>query len=57
MVEHDNPDRPPILVKVLDCDTISQTKEKIIALKFKSQPHSAHPDPNDFDLGTEYSTQ
>nr|XP_039251389.1 plexin-A2-like [Styela clava] len=51
VAEH-NPDQSSqrLQVRVLDCDTITQTKEKIIALKYKNQPQSQHPSPDAFDL-------
>lgn len=37
-------------VRVLDCDTITQAKEKIIALKYRNVAQSQHPSPDAFDL-------
>ena len=41
-------------VKVLDCDTISQVKEKILDAIYKNAPFSSRPPKDDLDLG-EYS--
>lgn len=38
-------------VKVLDCDCISQVKEKILDTMYKNQPYSRRPDKDDLDLG------
>ena len=41
----------PIRVRVLDCDTISQVKEKILDVLYKHVPHSNRPVKEDVDLG------
>ena len=38
-------------VRVLDCDTISQVKEKILDHIFKATPYSSRPAKDDLDLG------
>ena len=38
-------------VKVLDCDTISQCKDKILDAIYKNQPFSNRPDKDDLELG------
>lgn len=38
-------------VKVLDCDTITQVKEKILDAIYKNAPFSSRPDKEDLDLG------
>ncbi len=38
-------------VKVLDCDTISQVKDKILDAIYKNAPYSGRPDRDDMDLG------
>ena len=43
-------------VKVLDCDTISQVKEKILDAIYKNQRYSDRPDKDSLDLG-EYGTR
>lgn len=39
------------VVKVLDCDTISQVKEKILDAIFKNAAFSSRPTKEDLDLG------
>lgn len=39
-------------VKVLNCDTITQAKEKILDAIYRSTPFSARPDKDELDLGT-----
>ncbi|KAG9510737.1 Plexin-A1, partial [Fragariocoptes setiger] len=41
---------PKSLVKVLDCDTISQVKEKAIDAMYKSTPHSQRPCKDNLDI-------
>ena len=38
-------------MKVLDCDTITQAKEKLLDAIHKSVPFSVRPKAEDFDLG------
>ena len=38
-------------VKVLDCDSISQVKEKILDALYKNAPFSKRPDKDDNELG------
>ncbi|KAI6236464.1 hypothetical protein M3Y95_00160400 [Aphelenchoides besseyi] len=37
-------------VRVLDCDSISQVKEKCLDAKYRTTPFSQRPSPNDIDL-------
>ena len=39
-------------VKVLDCDTVTQVKEKILDAIYKNQRYSDRPDKDSLDLGT-----
>ncbi|XP_077180940.1 plexin-B1 [Paroedura picta] len=39
-----------VLVKVLDCDTITQVKEKILDQIYKGTPYCHRPDPDSLDL-------
>lgn len=39
-----------VLVKVLDCDTITQVKEKILDQIYKGTPYCHRPDPDTLDL-------
>ena len=41
----------PHPVKVLDCDTISQVKEKILDAIYKNAPFSSRPTKETIDLG------
>lgn len=38
-------------VKVLNCDTVTQVKEKILDAIYRSAPFSNRPDKDDLDLG------
>jgi len=38
-------------VKVLDCDTISQAKEKMLDQLYKGVPLAQRPDPRTLDVG------
>ena len=38
-------------VKVLDCDTITQVKEKILDAMYKNAPFSSRPTKDSIDLG------
>jgi plexin A len=38
-------------VKVLDCDTITQVKEKILDAIYKNAPFSSRPTKQNVDLG------
>lgn len=44
-----NTDNVP--VKVLDCDTISQVKEKALDTIYRATPYSQRPRKDDLDLG------
>lgn len=47
----DNEKSPEVQVKVLNCDTISQVKEKILDAIYKNVPYSHRPKASDMDLG------
>lgn len=47
----DNENSPEISVKVLNCDTITQVKEKILDAVYKNVPYSQRPRAVDMDLG------
>ena len=47
----DNENSPEIPVKVLNCDTITQVKEKILDAVYKNMPYSQRPRAADMDLG------
>ena len=38
-------------VRVLDCDAVSQVKQKILDAIFRNVPHSRRPAVHDLDLG------
>lgn len=44
-----------IQCKVLDCDTISQVKSKILDALYKNTPFSMRPSIHELDLGKEKS--
>ncbi|XP_055047357.2 plexin-A4 [Misgurnus anguillicaudatus] len=46
----DNEKSPEVQVKVLNCDTISQVKEKILDAIYKNVPYSHRPKAADMDL-------
>lgn len=50
-VNPDNENSPEIPVKVLNCDTITQVKEKILDAVYKNVPYSQRPRAVDMDLG------
>jgi len=50
-VNPDNENSPEIPVKVLNCDTITQVKEKILDAVYKNMPCSQRPRATDMDLG------
>lgn len=47
----DNEKSPEVQVKVLNCDTVSQVKEKILDAIYKNVPYSHRPKASDMDLG------
>lgn len=49
LVQGEGPDVTP--VKVLNCDTISQVKEKIIEQVYRNQPYSQRPKVDSVTLG------
>ncbi|XP_042780537.1 plexin-A2 [Panthera leo] len=49
-VNPDNENSPEIPVKVLNCDTITQVKEKILDAVYKNVPYSQRPRAVDMDL-------
>ncbi|KAK2490723.1 hypothetical protein MC885_006619, partial [Smutsia gigantea] len=49
-VNPDNENSPEIPVKVLNCDTITQVKEKILDAVYKNVPYSQRPRAADMDL-------
>uniref|UniRef100_A0A672MXM1 Plexin A2 n=1 Tax=Sinocyclocheilus grahami TaxID=75366 RepID=A0A672MXM1_SINGR len=49
-VNPENENSPEIPVKVLNCDTITQVKEKILDAVYKNMPYSQRPKAVDMDL-------
>ncbi|XP_072571219.1 plexin-A2-like [Paramormyrops kingsleyae] len=49
-VNPDNENSPEIPVKVLNCDTVTQVKEKILDAVYKNMPYSLRPRAIDMDL-------
>lgn len=47
-----DPNTENVPVKVLDCDTISQVKEKALDTIYRATPYSQRPRKEDLDLGT-----
>lgn len=43
-------------MKVLDCDTIMQVKEKVLDQIYKGTPYGHRPDPDSLDLGEQNAT-
>ena len=54
-VDVDSCSQPAQQVKVLDCDSISQVKEKILDAIFKSASFSSRPPKEELDLGKSLS--
>lgn len=50
-VNPENENAPEIPVKVLNCDTITQVKEKLLDAVYKGVPYSQRPKAGDMDLG------
>lgn len=42
-------------VKVLNCDTVTQVKDKLLDAVYKGIPYSQRPQADDMDLGTSTS--
>lgn len=56
-IHPENEKSPEIQVKVLNCDTISQVKEKILDAIYKNVPHSHRLKASDMDLGKKKFTR
>lgn len=46
-----DPNTENVAVKVLDCDTVSQVKEKALDTIYRAIPYSQRPRKDDLDLG------
>ncbi|KAK7915393.1 hypothetical protein WMY93_011154 [Mugilogobius chulae] len=49
-VNPENENAPEVLVKSLNCDTVTQVKEKILDAVYKGTPYSQRPKASDMDL-------
>lgn len=50
-VNPENENAPEVTVKCLNCDTITQVKEKLLDAVYKGSPYSQRPKASDMDLG------
>lgn len=51
-----DPNTENVPVKVLDCDTISQVKEKALDTIYRNTPYSQRPRKDDLDVGMLFSS-
>lgn len=49
----ENENAPEVTVKSLNCDTVTQVKEKLLDAVYKGTPYSQRPKASDMDLGKE----
>ncbi|XP_031422619.1 plexin-A1 isoform X4 [Clupea harengus] len=49
-VNPENENAPDVMVKCLNCDTITQVKEKLLDAAYKGSPYSQRPKAGDMDL-------
>lgn len=47
----ENENAAEVTVKCLNCDTITQVKEKLLDAVYKGSPYSQRPKASDMDLG------
>lgn len=47
----ENENAPEVTVKSLNCDTVTQVKEKLLDAVYKGTPYSQRPKASDMDLG------
>lgn len=47
----ENENAPEVTVKTLNCDTVTQVKEKLLDAVYKGTPYSQRPKASDMDLG------
>ena len=47
----ENENGPEVTVKCLNCDTVTQVKEKLLDAVYKGSPYSQRPKAADMDLG------
>lgn len=55
-VNPENESAPEVTVKCLNCDTITQVKEKLLDSVYKGSPYSQRPKATDMDLGNYIQT-
>lgn len=55
-VNPENENAPEVTVKGLNCDTITQVKEKLLDAVYKGTPYSQRPKASDMDLGKDTNT-
>lgn len=55
-VNPENENAQEVTVKCLNCDTITQVKEKLLDAVYKGSPYSQRPKASDMDLGKKHST-
>lgn len=53
----ENENAPEVTVKSLNCDTVTQVKEKLLDAVYKGTPYSQRPKASDMDLGKETHTR
>jgi hypothetical protein len=56
-VNPENENAPEVPVKGLNCDTVTQVKEKLLDAVYKGVPYSQRPKAGDMDLGELRSDQ
>lgn len=52
----ENENAPEVTVKSLNCDTVTQVKEKLLDAVYKGTPYSQRPKASDMDLGEDART-
>lgn len=50
----ENENAPEVTVKSLNCDTVTQVKEKLLDAVYKGTPYSQRPKASDMDLGKDH---
>eukprot|EP00064_Thunnus_orientalis_P010158 superscaffoldBa00001351_g10184 len=56
-VNPENENASEVTVKCLNCDTITQVKEKLLDAVYKGSPYSQRPKASDMDLGGHYPSK
>ena len=55
-VNPENENATEVTVKCLNCDTVTQVKEKLLDAVYKGTPYSQRPKAADMDLGMHWNT-